>query len=206
MLRHEHEAPALKLFARFAGVVEDSYSVEAFRFFLYTMSCINTASLMGQGARPRVFTDTGASVKSTGLDVPTKVWLTEDYAMEIFKRVMGDTRLEKIMEFELKSVLSHRPSRQNASSTPCIEQDLFLLKVCELWNEAKPVEEGGSRVRAREDMFLRSEDAMGAYGDAATMFLERWNTLGQRSFGARDEKAEAKATIYSSLPRGGVHV
>lgn len=76
VLRHEHEAPALKLFVRFAGVVDDSYSVEAFRFFLYTMSCLNTATLMGQGSSPKVFTDTGATIKSKP-DAPTKVWLAE---------------------------------------------------------------------------------------------------------------------------------
>lgn len=117
--------------------------------------------------------------------------------MEIFKRVMGDDRLEQIMEFEIKSVLSHRPSRQNAAASPCIEQDSFLLKVCELWNEAKTVEEGGSRVRTREDMFLRADDANGVSGDVASMFLERWSALGsgQRSFARPDEKAEAKAQL-----------
>jgi hypothetical protein len=195
VLRLSHESPALTLFARFAGVVGDvdTYSVEAFRFFLYVMSCLDTSSLLGQqGARPKVFSDLGStSVRSggTGRQVQhaasKNIWLSEEYAMEIFRKVIPDERFVQVIEFELRSVLSHRPSRQNASVTPCIEQDSFLLKVMELWNEITPTEDGGSLVKRvmREDMLLRSDDTKGVSQDIAALHLDRWRSLGEPADG-----------------------
>ena len=182
VLRLEHESPALALFARFAGVVEQVYSVQAFRFFLYVLSCLDTGSLIDQAhvGEPKVFTggwrDLGSAAGSGG-----HIWLSEEYALQIFQKVIPNSALLGIMQYELRSVLSHRPSRRNCSTTACVEHDIFLLKVMQLWNEVTPAEDGGSLVKKREDMFLRRDDSAGVNADIAALFLDRWISLGRQA-------------------------
>jgi hypothetical protein len=196
VLRLEHESPALALFARFAGVVNDVYSVEAFRFFLYVLSCLDTGSLINQshGGSPKVFSSGGRGRDSTdGSGVPNtdQLWLSEEYAVQIFQKVIPDRALLGIIEHELRSVLSHRPSRRGCSITACVEHDTFLLKVMELWNEVTPAEDGGSLVKKREDMFLRHDSSAGVSEDVAALYLDRWASLGEPADGIDRRKTKS---------------
>jgi len=183
VLRLEHDSPALALFARFAGVVDEVYSVEAFRFFLYVLSCLDTGNQIDQprGGRLKVFTSGGrgqGSADGSGVSSTDQIWLSEEYALQIFQKVIPDSALLGIIEHELRSVLSHRPSRRNCSMTACVEHDKFLLKVMELWNEVTPAEDGGSLVKKREDMLLRHGCSEEVGVDIATLYLDRWLSLG----------------------------
>ena len=185
VLRLEHESPALELFARFAGVVEQAYSVQAFRFFLYVLSCLDTSLIdQAHGGQPKAFTgkrrDLGPTAGSGGQKA-NQIWLSEEYALQIFQKVIPDSTLLGIMQYELRSVLSHRPSRRDCSTTACVQHDIFLLKVMQLWNEVTPAENGGSMVKKRGDMFLRRDDSGGVNEDIAALFLDRWISLGRQA-------------------------
>ena len=146
------------------------------------------------GGRLKVFTSGGRGQGSTdGSGVPStdQIWLSEEYALQIFQNVIPDSALLGIIEHELRSVLSHRPSRRNCSMIACVEHDKFLLKVMELWNEVTPAEHGGSLVKKREDMCLR-HDWIGEVGaDVAALCLDRWVSLGTPADGTDRRKTSS---------------
>merc|ERR1711912_133652 len=102
-------------------------------FFLYVLSCLDARGPTDQpdGQRRKVSISRekvlGSAIASSAPH-EDQMWLSEEYAMQILQKVMPDSRLVGIMEYELRSVVTHRPSRRSCSVETCVEHDVFLLK------------------------------------------------------------------------------
>lgn len=167
VLRHSHTSPCLALFARFAGVVDDEYSVEAFRFFLYVLSCLSTSVVGSHGQEPVMFSEGEES------SAPATIWLSQAHALAVFEKVMADARLAQVIRYELASCTSHRPSRKGARSIACVEEFRFLSLVMELWHERKVLEDDAT---SRLNMELRGASE-GVSESLAELYLARWRQL-----------------------------
>ena len=147
--------------------MDDEYSVEAFRFFLYVLSCLSTSVVGSHGQEPVMFSEGEES------SAPATIWLSQAHALAVFEKVMADARLAQVIRFELTSCISHRPSRKGARSIACVEEFRFLSLVMELWHERKVLEDDAT---SRLNMELRGASE-GVSESLAELYLARWRQL-----------------------------